>query len=60
MMNIIYKKLTEKELDIFITLRINQLREEGATEDIDLIPALKDYYKRHMDMLKINTLTLKL
>ena len=22
--------------------------EEGATEDIDLVPALKDYYKRHM------------
>lgn len=49
MMNIIYKKLTEKELDIFITMRINQLREEGATEDIDLTPALKDYYKRHME-----------
>lgn len=48
MMNIIYKKLTEKELDIFISMRINQLREEGATEDIDLAPALKDYYKRHM------------
>ena len=49
MMNIIYKKLTEKELDIFISMRINQLREEGATEDIDLAPALKDYYKRHME-----------
>lgn len=43
-----YKKLTEKELDIFIQMRITQLREEGATEDIDLIPYLKDYYKRHM------------
>ena len=29
-------------------MRINQLREEGATEDIDLVPNLKDYYKRHM------------
>jgi GNAT superfamily N-acetyltransferase len=29
-------------------MRINQLREEGATEDIDLRPALKDYYNRHM------------
>ena len=29
-------------------MRINQLREEGATEDIDLAPALKDYYSRHM------------
>ena len=25
-------------------MRINQLREEGAKEDIDLEPALKDYY----------------
>lgn len=47
-MNIIYKKLTEKELETFIKIRISQLREEGATEDIDLTPALKDYYKRHM------------
>ena len=29
-------------------MRINQLREEGATEDIDLKPALLDYYNRHM------------
>ncbi len=42
-MKIEYKKLTENELDIFIEMRINQLREEGATEDIDLVPALKDY-----------------
>ena len=47
-MNITYKKLTEKELDTFIQMRINQLREEGATEDIDLVPALRDYYDRHM------------
>jgi GNAT superfamily N-acetyltransferase len=47
-MAIEYRKLTEKELDIFIEMRINQLREEGATEDIDLRPALKDYYNRHM------------
>ena len=43
-----YKRLTEKELDTFITMRITQLREEGATEEIDLVPALKDYYHRHM------------
>lgn len=43
-----YKRLTEKELDIFIEMRINQLREEGTKEDIDLVPALRDYYKRHM------------
>lgn len=47
-MDISYKKLTESELDIFIQMRINQLREEGATEDFDLIPNLKDYYERHM------------
>lgn len=47
-MAIEYKRLTENELDIFIEMRINQLREEGAKEDIDLKPALKDYYKRHM------------
>ncbi len=47
-MNITYQRLTEKELDAFIEIRINQLREEGATEDIDLRPSLEDYYHRHM------------
>ena len=47
-MKIEYKRLTEKELDNFIDIRIHQLREEGAKEDIDLVPALKDYYQRHM------------
>ncbi len=47
-MKIEYKRLTEKELDIFINLRINQLREEGAKEEIDLVPALKEYYTCHM------------
>ena len=45
---IVYRKLTEKELDVFIRMRIRQLREEGAKEDIDLAPALRDYYDRHM------------
>ncbi len=43
-----YRKLTEKEIDRFIEMRICQLREEGATEDIDIRPALADYYNRHM------------
>ena len=43
-----YVKLTEDRLDEFISLRINQLREEGAKEDIDLVPPLKDYYIRHL------------
>ncbi len=47
-MNIIYKRLTEKELNTFIEMRIDQLREEGAKEEIDLAPALKQYYMRHM------------
>ena len=47
-MNITYKRLTEKELDTFIEMRIDQLREEGAKEEIDLAPALKQYYMRHM------------
>ena len=47
-MEIEYKRLTDNELDTFIKMRINQLREEGAKEDIDLYPSLNDYYTRHM------------
>ncbi len=47
-MEITYKKLVRSELDTFIKMRIDQLREEGAKEDIDLYPALNDYYIRHM------------
>ncbi len=43
-----YRKLTADDLDTFIQMRIRQLREEGAQEDFDLVPALKDYYERHM------------
>lgn len=43
-----YQRLTENELETFIRMRIGQLREEGAKEDIDLAPALRDYYRRHM------------
>ena len=46
--NVSYRKLTEVDLQEFIRIRINQLREEGATQDIDLVPALLDYYHRHM------------
>ena len=47
-MAIEYKRLTPKELDVFIDMRIHQLREEGAKEEIDLVPALREYYTRHM------------
>jgi GNAT superfamily N-acetyltransferase len=46
--NIEYRKLLEGDLDVFIRMRIKQLREEGAEEDIDLVPALRDYYERHL------------
>ncbi|MGL5416392.1 MAG: GNAT family N-acetyltransferase [Clostridium sp.] len=52
MANIIFRKLTFKDIDIFINFRINQLREEGATETLDLKPYLKSYYSDH---LKDNT-----
>lgn len=47
-MGVTYQRLTEKELDTFIEMRIRQLREEGAKEELDLKPALYDYYHRHM------------
>ena len=47
-MEIQYRKLTKPDLHTFIRMRISQLREEGADEDIDLVPALMDYYERHM------------
>ncbi len=47
-MEITYRKLTRDDLDTFIRMRITQLREEGAKEDIELRPALTDYYERHL------------
>ncbi|MBO4458677.1 MAG: GNAT family N-acetyltransferase [Butyrivibrio sp.] len=48
-MDIVYRLMTESDLGTFIDMRIKQLREEGATEKIDLVPALTDYYHRHMN-----------
>ena len=52
-MEITYKKLTENELDRFISMRMTQLTEEYTSEgksapDVDLRSALIDYYHRHM------------
>ena len=47
-MSIEYRLLSADELETFIEMRISQLREEGAKEDIDLCPALREYYTRHM------------
>lgn len=48
MNSVIYRRLTDEDLAIFIEMRITQLREEGAKDDIDLRPALNDYYRRHL------------
>ena len=51
---ITYRKLTEADLDTFISMRISQLTEEYETEgrevpgDVDLKTALHDFYHRHM------------
>lgn len=43
-----FRKLTSQDVEAFISLRVAQLREEGAGEDTDLCPALRDYYGRHL------------
>ena len=43
-----YEKLTENRIDTVVRLRIRQLRDEGATEDFDLVPNLQDFYRRHL------------
>lgn len=48
MNSVTYRRLTEEDLTVFIEMRITQLREEGAKDDIDLRPALNDYYRRHL------------
>ncbi|WP_405373842.1 GNAT family N-acetyltransferase [Pseudobutyrivibrio sp.] len=47
-MGIDYRRLSKEYIETFIQMRITQLREEGAKEEIDLAPALRDYYDRHM------------
>ncbi len=43
-----YRLMVPSDIDAYIALRLRQLREEGATEQIDLVPALRDYYARHL------------
>ncbi len=47
-MGITFRRMTENDLDRFIPMRVRQLREEGAREELDLAPPLRDYYLRHM------------
>ena len=43
-----YRKLSIDQIDTFAHMRIRQLVEEGAKADADLLPALLDYYRRHL------------
>lgn len=43
-----YRKLTIEEAETFARMRIRQLVEEGAAANTDLLPALLDYYGRHL------------
>lgn len=47
-MGIVFRKLTQDDLDIFIEMRINQLQEEGAEPTLDLKPQLYEYYTKHL------------
>ena len=47
-MELTYRRLTPEDLEPYLELRILQLREEGATETLDLRPALRDYCLRHL------------
>ena len=42
------RHLSEDDVPIFIEMRMAQLLEEGASESVDLRPALRDYYDRHL------------
>ena len=43
-----YRLMTALDIEAYIALRVRQLREAGATEDVDLAPALRDYYDCHL------------
>jgi len=45
---IVFRKLTQDDLDVFIEMRINQLQEEGAEPTLDLKPQLYEYYTKHL------------
>lgn len=43
-----YRRLTPEDVPLFAEMRIRQLREEGAAETLDLMPALLRYYDKHL------------
>lgn len=48
-MGIVFRKLMQDDLDVFIEMRINQLREEGVESNLDLKPHLYGYYIRYLE-----------
>ena len=54
MKGIVYRKLTEADLETFIGMRMTQLAEEyevtgrEVPKNLDLVSALRDYYHRHL------------
>lgn len=48
MSHLSFRRMQEEDIPLFVQMRIDQLREEGAQSDIDLRPALLDYYHRHL------------
>ena len=49
MKGITYRKLETTDIDAFVRLRVQQLREEGAVESIYLLPMLYRYYEEHLE-----------
>ncbi|MBR3316146.1 MAG: GNAT family N-acetyltransferase [Atopobiaceae bacterium] len=43
-----FRRLTREDVPVFVEMRVSQLLEEGANESVDLRPALRDYYARHL------------
>lgn len=48
-MEIIFRKLIQNDLDVFIEMRIKQLQEEGAEPTLDLKLQLYEYYTKHLE-----------
>lgn len=46
--HMIFRKLSVEDIDRLVSMRIDQLREEGAKSDFDLRPSLIDYYNKHL------------
>ena len=48
MTKLTYRRLTAEDVPAFAAMRIAQLKEEGAESDLDLMPALLEYYRKHL------------